>query len=119
MRETFGGRKLAALVIGCLGPDFIACEDVQMRRMQFAVAVVLLIPGRGAVAQLRPLDPPRACAGAPSVVAAVDTTIDLGAGKPPTWLRPVGRGGPRYPVAERNARIEGEVRASFAFKTQN
>lgn len=88
-----------------------------MRRMLYAVAAVLLGAGRDVEAQLRPVDPPRPCSGASAVLPAVDTTIDVGGGKPPIWLRPVSSGGPLYPIEQRNARMHGEVRVSFVVDT--
>jgi TonB family protein len=87
-----------------------------MQRILYAVAAVLLCASRHADAQLRPVDPPRPCRGASATLTVVDTTIDV-AGKAPTWLRPVSSGGPRYPIEQRNARMDGEVRMSFVIDT--
>ena len=88
-----------------------------MRRMLYAVAAVLVVADRDVAAQVRPVDPPRPCAGASAVLPAVDTTVDVGGGKPPTWLRQVASGGPRYPIEQRNARMQGDVRVSFVVDT--
>jgi len=88
-----------------------------MRRMLYAVAAVLGVADRDVAAQVRPVDPPRPCAGASAVLPAVDTTVDVGGGKPPTWLRQVANGGPQYPIEQRNARMQGEVRVSYAVDT--
>ncbi|MCC6244254.1 MAG: TonB family protein [Gemmatimonadaceae bacterium] len=83
-----------------------------MQRTLFVVAGVLLCAGSSVDAQLRPIDPPRSCRGASATAATADTTIDVGE-KPPSWLRAVSSGGPRYPEEQRNARMNGEVRVSF------
>ena len=88
-----------------------------MRRMLYVVATAVVVADRDVAAQVRPVDPPRPCVGAFAVFPAVDTTIDVGGGKPPAWLRPVVNGGPRYPIEQRNARIQGEVRMSFSVDT--
>jgi len=81
--------------------------------MFVAGAFVSLVCGRCLAAQARPLDPPRRCGRASEPVLAADTTIDLAEGKPPSWLRADVADGPRYPVAQRNARSPGEVRVSY------
>lgn len=88
-----------------------------MQQILYVVATALVVADRDVAAQVRPVDPPRPCVGASAVLPAVDTTIDVGGGKPPTWLRPVVSGGPRYPIEQRNARMQGEVRTSFSVDT--
>jgi len=85
--------------------------------MPYVMALVTLLGLAELQAQARPLDPPRPCTRAAEAPIAVDTTLDHRDGTTSTWLRPVGRGGPLYPVAQRNGRIPGEVRVSFTVDT--
>jgi len=68
-------------------------------------------------AQARPLKSPRLCTRATEASVAVDTTLNLEGGSTNGFLQYDGQGGPRYPVALRNAGTQGEVRASFTVDT--